>query len=115
MPEGWEWDESLYRGSAPYDVPGRAPYAPDLADRIADALSLDGTGRLLDVRCGPGIVALPLARHFGEVVGLDPDAGMLAEAAARADAMGIANVRWAPARAEDLPLGLGSFRAVAFA
>lgn len=115
MPKGWEWDESLYRGSAPYYLRGRAPYAPELAERIADALSLDGTGRLLDVGCGPGIVALALAPWFAEVVGLDPDAAMLAEAAARASAIGIENARWIQARAEDLPLGLGTFRAVAFA
>ncbi len=115
MPEGWEWDESLYSGSAAYYVRGRAPYAPELADRIAAALSLDGTGRLLDVGCGPGIVALPLASHFAEVVGIDPDAAMLDEASARASSMGITNARWVQARAEALPLGLGTFRAAAFA
>ena len=27
-PEGWQWDETLYLGSAPYYVRGRPPYAP---------------------------------------------------------------------------------------
>jgi SAM-dependent methyltransferase len=115
MPEGWEWDETLYRGSAPYYAPGRQPYAPGLAERLAAALELDGTGRLLDVGCGPGIVTLPLAPWFAEVIGLDADADMLAEAARRASDAGIGNARWVHARAETLPLGLGTFRLVTFA
>lgn len=114
MPEGWEWDNTLYRGSAPYYLRGRPPYAPDLADRISDALSLDRTGRLLDVGCGPGIVTLPLATRFDEAVGLDPDAAMLAEAERRAVPSGL-KVRWVRARAEELPLDLGTFRVATFA
>ena len=34
MPEGWEWDETLYRGSARHDDRGRPPYAPGPADRL---------------------------------------------------------------------------------
>src|SRR4051812_27134308 len=115
MPEGWEWDETLFQGSAQFYVRGRSPYAPGLADRIAEALSLDGTGRLLDVGCGPGVVTLALAHLFAEVIGVDPDAGMLAEAHRRAEAAGITNVRWVRARAEALPLDLGTFQMASFA
>lgn len=115
MPEGWEWDDTLYSGSAPYYQRGRPPYASGLVDRITESLSLDGTGRLLDVGCGPGIITLPLAAGFREAVGLDPDAAMLAEAVSRARSLGIANVQWIRARAEELPLGLGTFQAAAFA
>ena len=115
MPEGWQWDETLYLGSAPYYVRGRPPYAPGLADGLARALSLDGHGRLLDVGCGPGIVTLILAHLFDEAVGIDPDAAMLAEAARRAAAAGIANARWLRARAEELPPDLGPFRVATFA
>lgn len=115
MPEGWEWDETLYQGSAPYYVRGRPPYAPGLADVLEEALSLDGTGRLLDAGCGPGIVTLLLADRFAEAVGVDPDAGMLAEAERRAAMAGITNARWIRARAEELPFDLGRFRVVTFA
>jgi SAM-dependent methyltransferase len=110
----WQWDDSLFRGSATYYVQGRLPYAPSLADRLADALALDGTGRLLDVGCGPGVLTLPLAHLFTEAIGLDPDPGMLLEGARRADMAGITNVRWVEARAESLPLGLGTFRIATF-
>ena len=114
MPDGWRWDESLYLGSAPYYVRGRVPYAPGLAERLADVLSLDGRGRLLDVGCGPGVLTLLLAPLFEEAVGVDPDPGMLAEAESRASAAGIGNARWASVRGEDLPAGLGGFRVVTF-
>lgn len=114
-PEGWQWDESLYLGSAPYYVRGRPPYAPALAETLRRILSLDGQGRLLDVGCGPGVMTLPLAHCFTEAVGLDPDPGMLAEGARRAAAAGIENITWMRARAEDLPAGLGTFRVVTFA
>lgn len=114
MPRGWEWDETLYRGSAPFYARGRPPYAPDLAGALADLLSLDGRGRLLDVGCGPGVLTLPLAPFVAEAVGVDPDPGMLAEAARRADALGIGNARWVRARGEDLPGDLGRFRLATF-
>ena len=114
-PEGWQWDESLYLGSAPYYVRGRPPYAPELAETLRKILSLDGQGRLLDVGCGPGIVTLPLAHCFTEAVGLDPDPGMLAQGARRAADAGIENITWVRTRAEDLPAGLGTFRVATFA
>jgi SAM-dependent methyltransferase len=114
MPEGWEWDETLYLGSAPYYARGRPPYALDLANRLAEALSLDGQGRLLDVGCGPGILTLALAHLFAEAIGVDPDKGMLEEGQRRAVQAGITNVRWLQSRAEELPPNLGPFRVASF-
>jgi SAM-dependent methyltransferase len=111
----WEWDETLYAGSAPYYAQGRMPYPPELADALRDELSLDGTGRLLDVGCGPGSLTLLLAPLFAEGAGVDPDAGMLAEAAREAERRGVENVRWVNRRAEELPAGLGTFRVATFA
>jgi SAM-dependent methyltransferase len=106
----FEWDPTLYSGSARFYVEGRLPYAPGMADALARALELDGRRRLLDVGCGPGIVALELASLFEEVVGLDADADMIAEAEAEAQRRGVANARWEHLRAEALPAGLGRFR-----
>ena len=60
MVDGWEWDDTLFLGSAPYYERGRLPYAPGLADILAEALALDGRARLIDVGCGPGTLALSL-------------------------------------------------------
>jgi SAM-dependent methyltransferase len=109
------WHRKLYEGSAPYYSQGRLSYPPEIADALRDALGLDGKGRLLDVGSGPGSLTLLLAPHFQEVVGVDPDSGMVAEAAKQAAARGIDNARWAVLRAEDLPGGLGMFRVATFA
>ncbi|WP_234438676.1 class I SAM-dependent methyltransferase [Streptomyces sp. NRRL S-340] len=115
MVAGWEWDDTLFAGTAAYYRRGRLPYAPGLADVLAGALEPDGRGRLLDVGCGPGTLALDLAPLFGEIVGVDPDRGMIAEAARVAGERGVGGkARWVRARAEELPAGLGTFTVAAF-
>ncbi|WP_353615266.1 MULTISPECIES: class I SAM-dependent methyltransferase [unclassified Mycobacterium] len=47
-------------------------------------MGLDGAGRLLDLGCGTGQLALPLAGHVTEAVGVDPEADMLTEATRQA-------------------------------
>jgi SAM-dependent methyltransferase len=111
----WEWDPSLYRGSAPYYARGRLAYPEALAEAVATELHLDGSGRLLDVGCGPGSLTLLLADRFEEAIGIDADRGMIDEAGRLADRAGVPNSRWLQLRAEDLPAGLGSFRLVTFA
>jgi SAM-dependent methyltransferase len=80
---------------------------------LAAELGLDGTGHLLDAGCGPGVLAVELAPRYERVTGLDPDAGMLAEARAHAARRGVTNVDWCQARAEDAP-DLGPLRTVTF-
>ncbi|MGW3961367.1 class I SAM-dependent methyltransferase [Amycolatopsis sp. NPDC005003] len=115
MTDTWEWDPSLYSGSARFYARGRVAYPADLATAFAAELGLDGSGRLLDIGCGPGSLTLPLAGSFEEAVGLDADADMLAEAARLAAEAGIGNCRWVHRRAEELPAGLGRFRLITFA
>ncbi|HLZ26360.1 MAG TPA: class I SAM-dependent methyltransferase [Chloroflexota bacterium] len=113
--ETWQWDETLFAGTAAYYVRGRLPYAPNLADVLAETLGLDGQGRLLDIGCGPGTIALLCARLFESVVGLDPDPDMLAEAARLARERDVTNASWVCRRAEEIRPELGQFRAVTFA
>lgn len=88
----------------------RPPYSAELRDNLARKLGWDGTGRLLDLGCGPGILALELAPCFHDVVGLDAEEAMLDEACRAGAADG--RIRWVHARAEDLPeLHLGFFDA----
>ena len=52
------YDPTIYRGSARYYAPGRPPYSRELVSTLTDEVGLDGSGRLLDVGCGPGILTV---------------------------------------------------------
>ena len=108
-------DPTLFEGTAAHYRYGRPAYSPQLEAVLEEELELNGTGRLLDAGCGPGILAIRLAHLFEEVVGLDPDPGMLAEGRRVAGELGIAKIRWVEARAEDLPgAAPGPYRVVTF-
>lgn len=104
-------NEALYAGSARYYATGRLPYPAEIASVLRAGLGLDGRGRLLDVGCGPGTLTRLLAPLFEGAVGIDADAGMVAEARRS----GVDGVRWRHLRAEELPAGLGTFRMATFA
>jgi SAM-dependent methyltransferase len=109
------YDPTIYRGSAPHYARGRPPYSWELVSTLTAECGLDGSGRLLDVGCGPGILTVELAPCFDEAIGLDPDADMLAEGARRAREAGLDNIRWVEAVAERIPaLELGRFTLVTF-
>jgi SAM-dependent methyltransferase len=105
------YDETLYAGSAEYYARGRMPYPQALADALRDELGLDGSGRLLDVGCGPGPLTHLLAPLFADAVGVDADPDMVRVAERGA----AANERFVHLRAEELPAGLGTFRVVTLA
>jgi SAM-dependent methyltransferase len=112
--EDWTWDETVFQGTAAYYRQGRKPYAPALAIALAEHLDLVGRGRLLDVGCGPGTVALFFAHLFESVVGVDPDPEMVAEAKLAAAEAQVAKATWVRMRAEELPGSLGTFRVISF-
>lgn len=109
------YDPTIYEGAAVHYRIGRPAYSPQLETVLAQELGLDGTERLLDAGCGPGILTIRLAHLFEEVIGLDPDPAMLAEGRRVAQDRGISNIRWVQARAEDLPQAApGPYRLVTF-
>ena len=73
------YDPTIYLGAAAHYRYGRPAYSPELEALLTREAALNGTGRLLDAGCGPGVLTIRLAHLFAQAVGLDPDAGMLAE------------------------------------
>jgi len=109
------YDPTIYQGAAAYYRRGRPGYSPQLEAVLTEELGLNGTGRLLDGGCGPGVLTVRLAHLFEQAVGLDPDAAMLDEGRRLAERRGITNIRWVHARAEDLPAAApGPYRMVTF-
>jgi SAM-dependent methyltransferase len=109
------YDPTLFEGAAAHYRYGRPPYSPQLESVLTEELSLNGSGRLLDGGCGPGVLTVRLAHLFEEAVGLDPDAAMLEEGRRVAEKLAIANIRWVRAVAEDLPdAAPGPYRLITF-
>jgi SAM-dependent methyltransferase len=109
------YDPTIYLGAAAHYRYGRPAYSPELEAVLTHQAGLDGSGRLLDVGCGPGVLTVRLAHLFERVVGLDPDAGMLAEGRRAAEEKTVTNIRWVQGLAEDLPaVAPGPFRLVTF-
>jgi len=67
---------------------------------------------ILDVGCGPGILAAALAPLAGEVVGLDVTPKMVELARERCRKAGLDNARFELGQAEALPFADGAFAAV---
>jgi SAM-dependent methyltransferase len=82
-----------------------------LNDLIAQA-ALPRQGRLLDLACGPGRVALDLADSFESVWAIDLEPEMIAVGKQEAMRRGVDNVKWIIGRAEDLEGSPGSFNLI---
>jgi ubiquinone/menaquinone biosynthesis C-methylase UbiE len=94
--------ERLFTEAAKYYARYRPGYPEAFFAKVGEEYKLDGTGRLLDLGCGTGQLAIPLASGFNEVVGIDPEGTMLTEAEKQASNKGIMNTRWLKGRAEEL-------------
>ncbi|MBE1585959.1 class I SAM-dependent methyltransferase [Nonomuraea angiospora] len=80
----------LFGGAAPYYAKYRSDHGDQAIGHLARTFGPDGT--VLDLGCGPGTVAIPLARSVREVLAVDPDEGMLETG--RGLAAGVPNIRW---------------------
>lgn len=101
-------DTGRYEGKAGYYSRFRPGYPTALFDLLADEASLNASSSVLDLGCGPGPVALALSPRVASVVGVDPDRGMLEEAARLATEQGRHNVRWVNDTAEGFEARPGS-------
>jgi tRNA/tmRNA/rRNA uracil-C5-methylase (TrmA/RlmC/RlmD family) len=64
------------------------PYPDALFDALRRQLPLSGRGRLLDLACGTGQIAFPLARWFAEVWAVDQEQESVAYGRVKAMAAG---------------------------
>ncbi len=85
--------------------------ADGMARTLAACGALEGA-RVLDVACGPGIVACALAAHAAQVSGIDLTPAMIAEAHRRQAGLGLRNLDWRVGDATALPFADGTFDVV---
>ncbi len=94
----------LFKGTAEYYDRYRLPYPPVLLEHLLDRVGAGRRSRLLDLACGTGQLAFPLAASFDEVVAVDQEADQVAFGRRRAQQTGVDNIRWVVGAAEQLPL-----------
>jgi len=85
------------------------------ATAIETLVSMSGVGtedRVLDVACGPGLVACELAKVARHVTGIDLTEEMITQATKRAAEFGLDNVTWEVGSAVPLPDGDASYSTV---
>jgi ubiquinone/menaquinone biosynthesis C-methylase UbiE len=80
---------------------------------ICEAARARAGAAVLDVACGPGLVALALAESAGHVTGLDLTPAMLDKARQLQQRVGRPNLSWVLGRADALPYPAATFDAVA--
>jgi ubiquinone/menaquinone biosynthesis C-methylase UbiE len=100
---------NAFAGTAEDYVRYRLPYPSALLDEFVAEAALPPGARLLDLACGPGRVALPIASRFTEVWAVDQEPEMVEAGRGEAARLGIGNVHWRVSRAEDFEAPPGSF------
>jgi SAM-dependent methyltransferase len=100
-----------FASTVAYYESARPPYGAAFFAAVAEQLSLDRSQRLLDVGAGPGILAIGFAPYCQEVIGVDPEQGMVEAARAAAERAGVA-VRFIEGRFEDVAAKLSAFDVV---
>src|ERR1700722_7658022 len=106
------YDPDLFRGAAEYYARFRPPYAPEAIEHVIAAFGLGRRDRVMDLGWGPGTLTVPFAAVVGEVVAMDPDPGMIAEARRQALAAGLTNIEWRDAGSKEVGQVAGPFKLV---
>ncbi|MFH8294951.1 class I SAM-dependent methyltransferase [Streptomyces sp. NPDC018059] len=96
-------DPRAFVGAETYYARYRPWYPPELFTELADRFALDGTQCALDLGCGPGTVALPLAPLVEQMIAVDPAPGMLEQGRLLAAERGVGNVQWRQGDSASLP------------
>lgn len=104
----------LYAGTALYYAKYRAGYPESMLDDIIATAEATGDGMLLDLACGTGQVAIPMARRFAEVWAVDQEPDMIRVGAEEAARAGV-DIRWTASKAEDLGVGPGHLEMITIA
>jgi ubiquinone/menaquinone biosynthesis C-methylase UbiE len=79
---------------------------------LVETAGVEPGDEVLDVACGPGLVACEVAKVAGHVTGIDLTPAMIDQARARQRSLGLANLAWVVGDAQPLPFPDGTFSRV---
>src|SRR4051794_5269970 len=101
-----------FAGTASYYLRYRVPYPEALLKDLVERAGITREGRLLDLACGPGRVALALVSFFREVWAIDLEPEMMEVGQKEATQRGVKTIKWMVGRAEDLQAAPASFELI---
>ena len=104
------FDPDRFRSAARHYF-ARPDYAPRLIEKVVAELALGRNDRVMDLGCGPGLLAIAFAPFVSEVIAVDPAADMLA-AGRKAARDRAGNIRFVEGSSNDLGDHFGRFRLV---
>ena len=101
--------DQFSRQAVPFtQVPGHL----DAMELLVTLAQPSRNDRILDVACGPGLVACEFARHSGWVTGIDITPAMIDQAGKRQRELGLTNLDWQVGDVLPLPYGNDTFSLV---
>ncbi|MFF4647757.1 class I SAM-dependent methyltransferase [Streptomyces sp. NPDC001389] len=86
----------------PYYAQHRPGWDSRLFTHLRHRLDLDETSHVLDLGCGPGTIAIPMAAFVGTITAIDPEPGMIAQGRRIAGEHGADHIRWVLGSSTDL-------------
>ena len=107
-----EFEPRRFRSTVPYYARFRLHYPPELIARVIAMAGVAPGDGVLDLGCGPGLLAVPFAEAGMRVTGIDPEPDMLEAARETAREAGV-KVDFRQGSSFDLPTDLGTTHLVA--
>jgi ubiquinone/menaquinone biosynthesis C-methylase UbiE len=107
-----DFEPRRFRSTVPYYARYRLAYPELLIRRVVALVGIERGDPVLDLGCGPGLLAVPFALAGMSVTAVDPEPDMLTAAAAAAEVAGTA-VTLRRGSSFDLPQEIGPFRLAA--
>jgi len=106
------YEPRRFRSTVPFYARYRLGYPHALIRRVVERAGLTAGDAVMDLGCGPGLLAIPFAKEAMAVTAVDPEPEMIAAAGAAAAEAGV-TLALLQASSFDLPAGIGPFGLVA--
>lgn len=106
------YDPRRFQTTVPFYARYRLGYPDLLIRRVIERVGLKAGDAVMDLGCGPGLLAIPFAKAGMAVTGVDPEPEMLVAAKEASHAAGV-RVALEQGSSFDMPPGIGLFKLVA--